>query len=246
MKTLLKLQELDAKISTCRNRETEIPKQKIKFNTIRERLKAELAERELVCQNFELEQRECESEIELRKAQIDKYNEQLNAVKKNDEYQALLHEIDQVKKQIGVKEERIITILLEQDDAKARLEEDRKRIQEETKELDVECGEIDTELVVAVKQRDILVTERDPLLEQVAGALVSRYTRLRKKYRSGTVVVPLRGEVCTGCNMHVLPQVANEVLEGNKVHSCQHCGRILYHPGNVEDVSATAEEAATQ
>lgn len=246
MKTLLKLQKLDARINVCREREAEIPKQKIKFNTVRVRLTAELEEREQVCINFELEQRECESEIELRDSQVDKYQQQLNAVKKNDEYQALLHEIDQVRKHIGVKEERVLAILLELDDARARLEEDRKRIEEETKELDAECAEIDAELGIAVTQREELALQRGPLLEEVAGGLASRYARLRTKYPKGTVVVPLREEVCTGCNMHVLPQTANEVLQGNKMHSCQHCGRLLYHPGNVEDASAEAEEAATQ
>ena len=119
---------------SCRNREAEIPKQKNKFDIYRERLKAELTERETVCKDLELEQRNCDSEIELKRARIDKYQQQLNAVKKNEEYQALLHEIDQLTKQIGIKEERILAIMMEMDDAQARLEEDRKRIKDETAE----------------------------------------------------------------------------------------------------------------
>ena len=246
MNTLLKLQELDARINVCREREDEIPKQKNRFNIQRERLKAELDEREQVLKELELEQRDCESEIEVRKTQIDKSQQQLNAVKKNEEYQALLHEIDLVNKQIGVKEERILAIMMEMEDSAARLEEDRKRIQEESKEIDAECAVIDTELAQAVKRREILEADRAPLVDQVGRELLSRYERLRKKFRTGSVVVPLRDEVCTGCNMHVRPQIVNEVLQGNKIHACQNCGRLLYHPENFEDVPEGTEEAASQ
>lgn len=246
MNTLLKLQELDGRISACRAREAEIPKQKVRFDIRRERLKAELDEREQMLRDLELEQRDCESEIEVRNTQVEKYQQQLNAVKKNDEYQALLHEIDQVKKLIGVKEERILAIMIETEDAAARLEEDRKRIQEETREIDAECAVIDAELAEAVKQREVLDGDRVPLTDKVGRELLTRYVRLRTKFRTGTVVVSLREEVCTGCNMHVRAQIVNEVLQGNKIHACQHCGRLLYHPGNFDDEPGQTEEAASQ
>jgi len=240
---LLELQELDARISTCRAREVEIPKQKHKFDIQRERLKAELTEREQLLKDLELEQRTCEGDIEQRKEQVGVYQGQLNLVKKNEEYQALLHEIDQVQKAIGVREERILAIMMEMEDATARLEEDRKRIKEETDEIDRECAEIDAELAEAVKQREVLVVERQPLVDGVGNEHLTRYTRLRRKFATGLVVVPLREEVCTGCNMHVRPQIVNEVLEGAKIHSCQHCGRLIYHPGNIEDGAAPVAEA---
>lgn len=246
MNTLLKLQVLDKQINARRDREAEIPKQKNRFDIHRKRLGAELAEREQVLQNLDLEQRDSESEIDARKTQIDTYQQQLNLVKKNEEYQALLHEIDLLNKQIGVKEERILAIMLEMDDAKARLEEDRKRIQEETREIDAECGEIDAELAEAVKKREQLEAERVPLADQVSNELLLRYDRLRRKFTTGSVAVPVRDEVCTGCNMHLLPQVVIEVMQGKKIHSCQQCGRLLYYPDNFEDTHEGTEEAASQ
>lgn len=244
MNSLLKLQELDRRIHACRAREREIPKQKDKFKAVQERLHAELAERELVVTDLEVEQRSCESEIDQKKAQIEKYHQQLNTVKKNEEYQALLHEIELVKKAINQKEERIISIMVELDEAKARLEEDKKRIAEEQAGIDAQCAEIDKELAEAVKVREELEAQRPALVEQVSSELLTRYERLRRKYPTGDVVVPLREEVCTGCHMHVRPQIVNEILEGHKIHGCQHCGRLLYHPGNFDN-AADEEEAAS-
>ena len=86
MRILLHLQELDLEIEGCRAREREIPKQKNKFEIHRKRLEDEVAEREKVCTDYELEQRECDSYIQQRQAQIEKYQQQLNIIKKNDEY----------------------------------------------------------------------------------------------------------------------------------------------------------------
>lgn len=244
MNGLLKLQQLDARIHTCHAREKEIPKQKTRFNTKREQLSAELKEREGKVKALEVEQRTCEGDIEQKKAAILKYQQQLNSVKKNEEYTALLHEIDTVKKGILQREERIIGIMVEMDEAKARLVEDRKRIGDEQKDLDKQCAVIDAELSEAVKQRNILEAERPGIAAHVSADLVSKYDRLRKKYPTGDVVVPMKDEVCTGCNMHMRPQIVNEILQGNKIHACQHCARLLYHPDNFEDEAGKHEAAS--
>lgn len=229
MKTLLKLQDLDLRIEALKTREAEIPKQKSKFDIHRKRLAAELTEREKRCTALALEQRECEKDIAEKQAQIEKYDKQLFAIKKNEEYQALLHEIEMIRKQISLKEERIIAVMMELDDAKARLEEDKKRIDTELKDIQRQCAEIDEELGVAVRERESLEAQRAPLVKAVDPSLLSRYQRIRASKKTGPAVVPLNGEACTGCHMHVPPQVYNELLAGDKLHACAHCGRMLYH-----------------
>jgi uncharacterized protein len=243
LRNLLALQELDKKINACKQREIEIPKQKSKFNIHRKRLQTELAERENALKALLLEQKECEGNIDQRQAQIQKYNEQLNTIKKNEEYQALLHEIEREKKQISIHEERILTILVELDSAKDELEEDKKRISTETQSIDAECAVIDDELKEAVSHREELESrERDPIVANVPVILMSKYDRLCRNYKTGLVVVPLIGEVCSGCHMHILAQVTNEVMAGNKIHGCQHCGRLLYYPPNFEDTEVATSE----
>ncbi|MCP4641761.1 MAG: hypothetical protein GY851_15065 [bacterium] len=236
MDKLLQVQELDLKIEACKAREAEIPKQKEKFEVQRKRLAAEVEERQEACKNLELEQRKCEGEIGDKQAHIVKYEQQLMTVKKNEEYQALLHEIDTLKKQISGHEERVIALMLELDDMKARLEEDKTRVAAELKEIDRECGEIDAELAEAVSHREELQEQRTPLAEGVEEGLMPRYDRIRRSKKIGAAVVPIKGESCTGCNMAVPAQVVNEVLAG-KIHACPLCGRLLYEKTNFADES---------
>ncbi len=240
--TLLHLQEIDLKIEGCRECEATIPKQKEKYDIHRERLDAELLESEDRCKRRILEQHECEIDIEQKQSQIAKYETQLVAIRKNEEYQALLHEIDTLKKQIGLKEERIITLMVEGDEAKAQFEEDKKRIHEEKVAIDGECKAIDEELAAAVAERKVLEAEREPLVAGVERPLLARYARVRKSLKVGAAVVPIHGEACTGCHMMLTAQVVNEILAGTKVHTCHHCGRLLYHTPNYSGNVASVVE----
>jgi predicted nucleic acid-binding Zn-ribbon protein len=228
LKNLLPLQELDLKIEACRLRELEIPKQKGKFDVQKKRLAAELDERDKAFKALQLEQKECEKDIEQKEAQKLKYKTQLNVVKKNEEYQALLHEIDMIDKQIGVKEERILVLMDEIKAATVRLAEDKKRIEAEQKQIAAQCAEIDAELAEAVKSRNALESQREPLIASVDPALLSKYNRIRTAKKTGAALVPMNGATCSGCNMAVTAQAVNEIL-GGKVHACAHCGRLLYH-----------------
>ena len=244
LNTLLQVQALDLRIEAFKAREAEIPKQKIRFDIHRKRLADEIAEREEICKRLVIEQHGCETDIEERQAQIARYDQQLFAVKKNEEYQALLHEMDMLKKQISLKEERILAIMLEGDDLQARLEEDKKRVDGELVEIERQCAEIDAELAQAVKERQVLEEERRPLATQADPALLSRYDRIRGSMGGGRAVVALNFETCTGCHMRQLPQVVNELMAGDKMHTCAHCGRILFHRDNYDDPSLAGESQA--
>lgn len=234
MEHLLRLQTLDLKIEQCKARELEIPKQKSKFDVQRQRLDAELAESENRLKALQLEQRECERDIEAKTEQINKYNTQLMSVKKNEEYQALLHEIEGVKKQIAQREERIIALMLEMDEAKVKVAEDKARISAELKHIDDECATIDAELAEAVEARKALEAKRKPLVEACESKMFRQYERIRNNKKQGAAIVPLvSGSVCGGCHMQVQPQMVNEVMAG-EVRQCRSCGRLLYYEENFD------------
>ena len=228
---LLELQKLDLKISELRQKELELPRQKDKYKIHRERLAAEMKNSEERCKRLLMEQRECAGEIEQRQAQIVKYDGQLYSIKKNEEYKALLYEIDLLKKQIAVKEERILALMIEHDEAKEALAADKERIQGELNKIEAECALIDKNLEALTAERKMLVKSRPPLAEKVDKQLLARYERISKVRTPA--VVPLKEEVCGGCFMGVRPQIVNEIMANDKVHACQHCGRLLYYPGNV-------------
>ncbi len=227
MKDLLRLQELDLQIEQYKERETDVPKRKNKLEVHKNRLRAEVAERDAAYKRLQIDQRESETDLQQLQEQIVKYQNQLLKVKRNEEYQALVHEIDNLKKQLALKEERVIAILLELDEARARVEEDRKRIHKELEQLDRECAKLDQESAETIQNRQELEEQRGLLAVKVEVTLYEAYQRIRSRLKSGPAVVPLRSQFCSGCNMSLRPQLVNEVLAGH-VRPCNHCGRLLY------------------
>jgi len=227
LKTLLELQDLDLRIHACRKREQEIPKQKSKFDTRRQRLAEELAKAEERIKQLQVEQGSLQTEIDKNLDQAKKWETQLSSVKKNEEYQALLHEISGVKRKNDEIEERVIALEYEIDEAKEKLADDKARIAEETAAIETECTAIDKELEEAKVERKQLEVERKDFREGCDPSLLSKYERILRRHAGTRVIVPLVNGVCTGCHMSARAQVVNEILEG-KVHACAHCSRLLY------------------
>jgi len=240
---LLKLQRLDTNIADCIQKEKELPRQKDKFFIQKERLAEEIKNSEEHCRKIQAEQRECEAGIEQLQEKIKKYEGQLPDIKRNEEYKAVLHEIEMQKKQISNKEERVLVLMDAHEEALAKLEEDKTRVQGEISKLDAECAAIDADLAELVQHRKALQAKRPELKEEVEPQLLSLYERIRKV--RVPAVVPLNAESCGGCFMTIRPQIVNEIMGSEKVHTCQHCHRILYYPDNVSLSGAeTIEESA--
>jgi predicted nucleic acid-binding Zn-ribbon protein len=53
------------------------------------------------------------------------------------------------------------------------------------------------------------------------------YDKIRKNYRNGLAVVPIRRGACGGCFNKIPPQKQMEIRMHRKITACEHCGRIL-------------------
>ncbi|MGC9055217.1 MAG: zinc ribbon domain-containing protein, partial [Candidatus Hydrogenedens sp.] len=199
------------------------------------KLKQEIEDNEKTHKKLILDQRECERQITQLQEQIKKYNNQLQGVKKNEEYQALLKEIDDIKKQIGLKEEEQIKIMLQMDEANLFFLEAKKRIETEIQQLKKQEEKIDKELQEVIQERKELEQKKLEAQKSVNPELLSHYLRVKQRRKTGPVVVPLKDEICSGCYMQILPQVVNEIMASEKIHTCRHCGRILYYPNLLDE-----------
>ena len=69
--------------------------------------------------------------------------------------------------------------------------------------------------------REALAADMDPSLR-------SKYEQLFER-RGGAAVVTARGGICTGCRMHIPPQLYNELQKHRDVvRQCPNCRRILF------------------
>jgi uncharacterized protein len=184
--------------------------------------KARLAEAQRV-------RRQLEKDIEVAIVEERKFQSQLPAVKKNEEYTALLHEI------AGAKSRRsdLETGVLERMDDEQKLEGERAALEQAVKAAEREkaerVGAIEGEEAAERAALGALEARREKQLEGLAPAVRTRYERIRASKGGLAVVAILKGS-CGGCFRGQPPQVLQEARRRDRLLTCEGCGRLLVWP----------------
>jgi predicted nucleic acid-binding Zn-ribbon protein len=179
--------------------------------------------------DLKAERRRLEQDIEALAAEERRFQSQLPLIKKNDEYQALLHEIaDRKARRSDVETQVLIGMEDEQKLAAAQSAIEKALAQAESEAL------ARTEAITATEQRDraeleSLEAARAELLPKLPSGTRTRYERIRES-RGGRAVAALVKGACGGCFRGQPPHVIQEARRGDRVLVCDGCGRILVHP----------------
>ncbi len=148
-------------------------------------------------------------------------------IKTNEEYAALTHEIDYMRKTISETEDVVLKMLEDVDVKTAELEERKTAADGARGELEKQIVELKDELRKLHEYVTLKNDERTRVAMHVDDKLLLRYERILSS-KGDSAVVPLVDGVCTGCYKHLPPQAAIEVRRGNRITECDSCGRILY------------------
>ncbi len=181
--------------------------------------------------------RDLENEVKDLKVQIGKYKRQLNEVKTNKEYTALLREIEESQHRIDTIEEAIIAEMLAADDVEEEIRAALHKQGQEEDSLKKEKVVLDEKLRETEARFAALAKEREALLPRVPREQLKLYEAIFQK-KGGTALSPVTGDFCAMCHMRVRPQMLNEIRDKAKVILCENCGRILYWTAKPEPVKS--------
>jgi len=174
--------------------------------------------------------RQQERELEEVTDQLKKRQSRLFEIKTNQEYSAVLKEIEGLKHKVSVLEEAIL-VLLDQIEVelKARAEEEQ-RVRSSEAEALRDTQRKEAELRQLRGRLSELQGARKSRSKNVESSLLQQYLRLLKS-RAGLAVAPVRDGSCEGCHVALTPQLYNEVRRNEEILTCERCGRILYWRG---------------
>lgn len=227
LELLLKLQTIDYDIG-------ELERSKEYLPDMMSNLKHELEEANTgyeTCvsdlEETKLKQKSLELEVSTQEADLQKFQQQMMAIKTNKEYDALVSQIDSIKSTISGHE----TELLESIDRISQLESDvdsRKtdlvRIDENNnKQLTILQKKMDS---IGDKMSSMLSNRKDVTVE-IPKKTFSIYERVRKG-KGGTVVVVVKRRACGACYSAMTPKKVQEIKRANGVHTCDNCGRLVF------------------
>ena len=151
----------------------------------------------------------------------------LNIIKNNAEYQAILFQIESVKKERGTVEEEGLH-LLEQMDALKESSNITKTTLEEEERVFAEF-QIKAKKLLAEKTAEIdeVSAGREALLEGVPPELLEEYSRLFA-VRGGLAVCAVESRFCQGCYTNITMNDLAKLSGGRLLVQCGSCQRILY------------------
>ncbi len=227
LEQLLVLQDRQQKIKQI---QTEIETVPLQRKSLEAQLAASVAGVEVLKQknrHVEMDRKKLELDVGTRAETIARLKTQQYQTRKNDEFQAIGHEIERYENEIRKIEDEELELMVQADTIKVDLAEEEKKAGVVRESIARQTKDLDAKATTLQSQLEELSKERAEIAGKIDEDLLSRFERLFKS-KGDAVVVALEHEVCTGCHMKVTTQTAHRVKAGKEIVSCENCGRILY------------------
>jgi predicted nucleic acid-binding Zn-ribbon protein len=228
LERLIALQRLDSTAADAERRLADQPQREKALDARLEAASEALATAKARLTENQNARRALEKDVALHQGRLSKFRDQAMAVKTNQEYHAVQHEIAFAQAEIRALEDKMLEQMLEADDltatvkrTEASLASEQKAIVQDKRALAAE----ETELKAVV---DRLRVERAALVAALDPQVLATFERVAQR-RNGVAVAEARDGVCTICHVRLRPQVFNTILKNEQILQCDHCNRILYH-----------------
>ncbi len=246
VQALIDLQQADREISRLKDEIATLPK---RVAAIEEKLagtKAQLAKAKDAIKADEQARRKHEGAIQELQQKISKYRDQSLDVKTNEQYKALLSEIQFAERDIRAHEDKILELMVNAESRDKDVKAAEAELKAEAAEIEKEKADAHERTAQDEKELAEWNAKRSTARTAVNPDLLRHYDRV-SKYR-GTGLSEVLDQKCTACQVMLRPQTFNEVRTGTQTVICDSCQRILYydtsHEKPVETVSATRRRRA--
>lgn len=227
VRTLAELQKIDAEFYEQQNKLKEKP---VKIDA----LKRAFEDKKIGCHDLEerlkkkqLERKEREGDLQAKEGEIAKANSQLSLLKTNKEYKAKLTEIESLKADKSIIEEKILILFDEVDELTVKSQKAKEILAQDEKKFLEEKGKIEADTKQLEDRVKVLEAQRQQKAKDVQPKLLSQYERILRG-KEGLAMVPVVHNACGGCFMNVPPQVVNDIKKHEGLVFCESCARILY------------------
>jgi uncharacterized protein len=224
---LISLQEIDVEIKRLKDEIAMLPVRRQELERDFSRSVKEYFDLKEQLETANDERSRFESELEIEQEKHQKFKNDLMKATNEREYTTAVREIDVARKTISSLETEIIKLMEKTEKLEANIKERTPEIESRRVEVDRQLTEWLSSSAVNQQRLDELLARRLPALEALSASARATYARL-SKMRSGFALAEARDYSCLACRMKIRPQVFNDIRRGEKIITCESCGRILY------------------
>lgn len=226
LNSLLNLQELDEQLGELDRSKVYLPEMIDNVNSEIVILEKEYQENKEILLEAQIKQKQIEIDVESDKEALEKYSKQMKVIKTNKEYDALIAEIDQKKQNISDNEDEVLKLMGTIEESTENIEGLDTKLKEVRENNQTHLDNLRTEMA----SLDAKIAEKKLIRQELTKSLdrkaLTVYERIRKG-KGGMAVVPLRKRACGGCFKQIPPQLVQQIRRGDRIYTCDSCGRIL-------------------
>jgi predicted nucleic acid-binding Zn-ribbon protein len=229
LEQLLILQDRQQKIRQIENEIKTLPLQ-------RKHLESQLAESaaslEVIKQRarqVEIERKKLELDVGTRSESITRLKTQQYQTRKNDEFQAMGHEIQRYEEEIRKLEDQELELMEQGDKLKVEVAAEEKKATTSKDSITRQMNDLGEKSKALEARLQELSKERTELAEKIDEDLLNRFERLFAS-KGDSAIVAVEHGVCTGCHMKLTVATIKAAEAGKEIVSCEQCGRILFVP----------------
>src|SRR5215831_9936223 len=189
LQKLIELQQIDSRIAVLRAEVAALPKEVAAIEAKLAGSKAQVEAAQNTIKADDTARRKHESDIKDQQGKISKYRDQSLSVKTNQEYKALLSEIEHAEGEIAKLEDKILEIMVAADARKEALKQSEATLKADTAENENEKEHARQQTTQDEKELAELTGQRNQLRAGIADETLRHYDRVLKL--RGSAIAPV-------------------------------------------------------
>jgi uncharacterized protein len=230
IKSLVELQSVDIRLAELRASLEALPKQLAETEKQLIDARQNLASAKEALKASTKDRKTFEMDVEAWKEKARKYRDQSLAVKTNDAYKALQHEIQYAETEVAQAEDRLLERMVAGEDFDRQIKAAEQAIVGVERMALASRQEIKAKQTALQQELAAKQAERQQKIAAVPEELYKVYERVAGR-RNHIGVAPVREEACTLCGVRIRPHVFQELRREDctDIFQCETCTRILYY-----------------
>lgn len=226
--SLVALQALDTAADAARKKINEIPAAERALDAAIAAAQVQVDEARAKLNDNGTARRALEKDVAAVDARMSKFEDHKAAVKTNQEFHALNHEIEVAQTTKSALEDQIIVLMDEADTLGATLKAAEAVLAEEKQAAAKTRAVLHADKAIQEAELTRLAAERKAATPSIPAAMLTKYDQIAKN-RKGIAVAAMVAGHCTACHVRLRPHVEQQVRRNDSIVTCDSCQRIMYY-----------------